>query len=117
MMINPWEMVDNPFAGRSEPTWWVQRKGYNARTEANDAPYEVRFALSGDADPTELVNHLNQLDATRTRIVSLEYVIRGLLAEPYGCPFCDAGTLRNASKNHTGTCPYAVAHRIMSTQI
>lgn len=43
--------------------------------------------------------------------------IRGLLAEPYGCRFCDSGTLRkpnDPAKDHDSDCPYAVAHAALS---
>jgi hypothetical protein len=40
-------------------------------------------------------------------------VLRKLLAEPYGCPFCDCGVLRNPLKDHIDDCPYAMAHAVL----
>lgn len=37
-----------------------------------------------------------------------EDAIRGLLAEPHGCAFCDSGLLRS-DKPHAKDCPYEVA--------
>lgn len=32
--------------------------------------------------------------------------LKAIKAEPYGCPFCDSGTLRNPVKGHNEDCGY-----------
>ena len=39
--------------------------------------------------------------------------IAGILAEPYGCPMCDSGKLRNPEKSHWPDCPYAIANDVL----
>lgn len=51
--------------------------------------------------------------AERATSRALANALRGLLAEPYGCPMCDAGTLRNPTKAHWPECPYAVARAVV----
>lgn len=39
----------------------------------------------------------------------LAEALKALLREPYGCPFCDSGMLRNPRKVHLPDCGYALA--------
>lgn len=38
-----------------------------------------------------------------------EAALRAILADPYGCPFCDSGKLRNPTKEHDEACGYCLA--------
>lgn len=44
-------------------------------------------------------------------------VIKRLLAEPYGCPMCDSGKLRNPEKQHWDDCPYLLAEKAISQDV
>lgn len=35
--------------------------------------------------------------------------LRLIIADPYGCRFCDSGKLRNPSKDHDEACGFAMA--------
>jgi wyosine [tRNA(Phe)-imidazoG37] synthetase (radical SAM superfamily) len=39
--------------------------------------------------------------------------LRLILAKPYGCVFCDSGTLRNTTKDHDTDCGFALAQKII----
>ena len=43
------------------------------------------------------------------RPARLEVALRAILAEPYGCVFCDSGKLRNLAKGHTAECCFGLA--------
>lgn len=49
----------------------------------------------------------------RARIVELETVLGLILKEPYGCPMCDSGKLRNPEKEHWDACGFAAARRVL----
>lgn len=56
--------------------------------------------------------------AERELIDKLMSALRGLLAEPYGCPFCDSGRLRkpdNPAKDHNDDCPYKIARALVES--
>lgn len=44
-----------------------------------------------------------------SEIQLLREAILAILANPQGCPMCDAGVLRNPNKSHWDDCPYAMA--------
>jgi hypothetical protein len=50
---------------------------------------------------------LEVVDETRVR--PLETALRAILAEPYGCRFCDSGVLRNPQKGHDADCGFFLA--------
>ena len=39
--------------------------------------------------------------------------LRLILAEPFGCPACDSGTLRDPQKSHWDRCGFAAAKAIV----
>jgi hypothetical protein len=43
--------------------------------------------------------------------------LRLILAEPFGCPFCDSGTLRNPTKTHTETCGFERARTLLAAAL
>jgi hypothetical protein len=51
-------------------------------------------------------NHSEKVKAALTRI----------LAEPYGCAFCDSGKLRNLNKDHDYDCGYAMARAVLGKE-
>lgn len=51
-----------------------------------------------------------------SREAQLEKALTAILADPYGCVFCDSGKLRNPSKPHTPTCGFALARAIVPVQ-
>jgi hypothetical protein len=48
-------------------------------------------------------------DHVRGAAPDLLAALRFILAEPYGCPFCDSGKLRDPEKGHADNCGYASA--------
>lgn len=48
------------------------------------------------------------------RIKPLENAISAILREPYGCPFCDSGVLRNPSKQHDSNCGFYMAQKAVA---
>lgn len=40
-------------------------------------------------------------------------VIRTLLADPHGCPFCDSGKLRSPNKGHDPGCGFRMANELL----
>lgn len=50
---------------------------------------------------------------SNTRLDALT-IIRNLLAEPYGCPMCDCGTLRRPDAEHWDDCPYLAAQNLLA---
>lgn len=39
----------------------------------------------------------------------MERVVKAMIAEPYGCAFCDSGKLRNPEKDHDANCAWKLA--------
>lgn len=39
--------------------------------------------------------------------------LQRILAEPYGCAFCDSGKLRNPAKDHDENCGFALARAVV----
>lgn len=40
--------------------------------------------------------------------------LRAIIADPYGCPFCDSGKLRNPAKGHDSDCGFALADAVLT---
>jgi CelD/BcsL family acetyltransferase involved in cellulose biosynthesis len=57
---------------------------------------------------------LAALEVQTQRIAQLEEVMRLILAEPYGCPMCDSGKLRNPAKEHWDCCGFAWAASLLA---
>ena len=49
-------------------------------------------------------------------IRTLEHTIRLILAEPYGCVFCDSGKLRNVGKWHKNNCGFYMAGQFLGVR-
>lgn len=52
---------------------------------------------------------INQHVEDTARIKQLEESIRGIIKNPYGCPFCDSGVLRNEDRDHWPECSFKIA--------
>lgn len=52
--------------------------------------------------------------AERQRRHTLADALQGLLDDPYGCPMCDCGRLRNPTKKHWPECPYEIARAVLA---
>ncbi len=52
--------------------------------------------------------------AERQRTQVLRDALQGLLDDPYGCPMCDCGRLRNPTKEHWPECPYGIAPVVLA---
>lgn len=52
---------------------------------------------------------LNPLDNVRAEAPHLLRALALILAEPYGCAFCDSGKLRNPERGHADDCGFGVA--------
>ncbi len=63
---------------------------------------EVREALRTPPGKS-IIEHAGRLLAENERLGAALLAIQ---AEPYGCPFCDSGKLRNPTKGHTAECGY-----------
>jgi hypothetical protein len=48
--------------------------------------------------------------------VALDGALEEILAEPYGCVFCDSGKLRNPTKGHTTECGFGLAQDELSNK-
>lgn len=83
----------------------AQLDAAQARTEALQAENAALKRWLGLAVAT-----LRQERATSHALAS---ALRGLLADPYGCPMCDSGRLRNPEKAHWPECPYAIARAVL----
>ena len=46
-------------------------------------------------------------------IAKFRDALKAILADPYGCPTCDCGTLRDANKQHWDDCPYLIAYKLL----
>ncbi len=60
-------------------------------------------------------------DAANARLIAaapeLYAALKALMAEPYGCPFCDSGKLRmpnNPAKDHEVDCGFALARAALA---
>lgn len=47
----------------------------------------------------------------------LREALEAIRAEPYGCPFCDSGKLRNPTKGHTDTCGWLLMEKVLALPI
>lgn len=65
----------------------------------------------------EGMGHCERADKHKAEIARLREAVEGLLADPYGCPFCDSGVLRRPlnEKDHATDCPYAVARIVLAS--
>lgn len=71
----PWEVVENPWSGRNEPIWWLQRRNYSVRENDEYRPYEWRFGMTtdvGEDECHELALRLNELDRLRTLAAAVQ---------------------------------------------
>lgn len=50
----------------------------------------------------------------RVEVALLRAALEAILQEPYGCPFCNSGKLRNPLKGHTDDCGYALAQAALA---
>lgn len=41
--------------------------------------------------------------------------LRAILADPYGCRFCDSGKLRDPHRPHDDSCGYRLAEMVIAT--
>jgi hypothetical protein len=48
------------------------------------------------------------------RQAELQAALEAILAEPYGCCFCDSGKLRNSDKQHDPACGFAMARKALA---
>jgi hypothetical protein len=53
----------------------------------------------------------------QARIAELEKALEHLMREPYGCPMCDSGKLRNQMKPHWPDCPYVLAAELLKRSV
>lgn len=81
---------------------WVQDK--------TRGPIEHPDAIFIEHAPEDVATLLRALD-------NAQAALRGLLADPYGCPFCDSGVLRNPAKDHLSDCSYKVAQTLLSDEV
>lgn len=50
-------------------------------------------------------------------LAEARHALEAILADPYGCRFCDSGKLRNADKGHDPECGYALAQRATAVSV
>jgi hypothetical protein len=59
-----WVLIENQWAGKSEPNYWVQREGYDEREASADlgAAPEARYGVHLEEDGENLIEVLNRHD-------------------------------------------------------
>ena len=72
-----------------------------------DAVKDMRVEQNAFVD-REIENSMRPRPSADAR-AKLERALKAILAEPYGCPFCDSGKLRNPTNDHTETCGFKLA--------
>lgn len=97
--------------------WYVHhpRSRYHIRSAQGawileSYPYGVRE----EADAEAIAALPRLLAACLARLAQQEAALRAILAEPQGCPMCDAGVLRNDKKEHWDDCPYPKARAALA---
>lgn len=104
--------------------------GSQVGTQYNLEAWRLHYLDECDKHPLavkarRLENYLDELDAkytdyrTRLEMTSATLyltrnAIKGILANPQGCPMCDAGVLRNPDKKHWPDCPYEIARAALA---
>jgi len=93
-------------------------------TEAHDAAHTINRQINIFA--LQQVERAMLLERAARRLVAawratrhaplLSNALQGLLDEPYGCPMCDSGRLRNPAKEHWDDCPYAIARALLAAE-
>lgn len=82
--------------------------------QSSEATLTMTVARLGgrvEGAPTHRINFLQRIDELRR----VETALQAILKEPFGCPFCDSGKLRNPNKDHTSTCGFRLAAEAMDT--
>lgn len=70
--------------------------------------------LCVELDASENYSTLEMLPADAYLIAAAPDLLRAvelLIADPWGCAFCDSGVLRNPAKGHRGDCHFEIARR------
>lgn len=78
---------------------------------------EAELAIANGNVETVRVRLLDSVDAAEkaeARESRLRAALEAILREPYGCPFCNSGKLRNPLKTHTDDCGYALAQAALT---
>ena len=57
---------------------------------------------------------LTLIDQLRGELKRKTKALEHVLAEPYGCPFCDSGKLRNPCKSHDANCGFELARAALT---
>lgn len=95
---------------RSDKEVYLERELEQSRlnhqsSEATLAMAVARLGGEVEGAPTHRINFLQRIDQLRR----VESALQAILNEPFGCPFCDSGKLRNPNKDHTSTCGFKLA--------
>jgi len=53
-------------------------------------------------------------DSLLSQDTSAVVALRAILADPYGCQFCDSGKLRSPHKPHDDNCGYRLAEMVLA---
>lgn len=81
--------------------------------------YTLKFEANFSDGQSELVARVAAIltDARVTILREendrLRAAVRGIFANPQGCPMCDAGVLRNPAKQHWDDCSYKLAADVL----
>lgn len=70
-----------------------------------------QFMTPSSREYSDLQRERNEL---LDRVDELLAAMKMILAEPYGCPMCDSGKLRNPAKEHWDTCGFARAVSVIA---
>jgi len=109
----PWKAENIPYRlgdGDTVDMWDVHYERDNdglwyAVGDSYDEPTAQFVAAARTALPL-LIAELRQTQA----------ILHRFIEEPYGCPFCDSGKLRNPVKGHTSDCAWRQATEFLGSE-
>lgn len=67
-----------------------------------------------ETDAKYTTDYRTRLEMTSATLYLTRNAIKKILANPQGCPMCDAGVLRNPDKKHWPDCPYEIARAALA---
>jgi hypothetical protein len=95
---------------RSREAVRMQRNHETRRRQAVDAAADEIERLQDDV-------LFGALERASAEVNELRAALAAILAEPFGCVFCDSGKLRNPAKPHEAGCGFMLAERALPPNV